>query len=147
MLLRRPLVHVFVCVELRVVFLCGAKVGDHALAVDAFLQSQINTAIFGHVEQVIALVLRVMHPKMVLYVLVSGCTWNERFPPSMVSRKSKRMGNSVPKRACTASPRSRRGCCRRNSIKAFFTCVPPAPGQKVVSSRTRPQQQAQYGTV
>jgi hypothetical protein len=40
-----------------------------ALAVDVFLQSQINAAVVAGVEQVIALVLGVMHAEMLLYVL------------------------------------------------------------------------------
>src|SRR5579859_583045 len=67
-LLRGPPVRVLVGFELRAAFLCRAQVRDHAVAVDAFLQSKINAATIAGVEQVIALVLRVVHAEVLLDV-------------------------------------------------------------------------------
>ena len=66
---------------------------------------------------------------------VSGCTWNERFPPPIVSRKSKRIGNSSPNRAWTASPSSARGWSNTRSIDGISTRAPPNAEQQAVLLR------------
>ena len=69
MLLRRPLVHVALGREGRPSRLRAAQVPHHGLAVDALLDAQVHAGPRARVEQVVALVLRVVHPEAVLDVL------------------------------------------------------------------------------
>ena len=73
---------------------------------------------------------------------VSGCTWKDRLPPPIVSRKSKRMGNSSPKRACTASPSKARGWSKTRSIDGNLQPQPRrSPSSRLFSSGTQSKHQ------
>ena len=94
------------------------EVADHLVGVDALLQAQVDGRVGLGVEEVVALVLGVVHPEAVLDVLGAGdAPGSERLPPPMVSRKSNRIGNSAPKRACTvlAQQRAGAGTARRRA--------------------------------
>ena len=70
MLPRRPPVHVELVREREAAaFLRAAQVAEHGRAVDALLQAEVHAGLLPGVEEVVALVLRVVHPEAVLDVL------------------------------------------------------------------------------
>ena len=73
---------------------------------------------------------------------VNGCTCRERFPPSNVSKKSKRIGNSVPNLACTLFPRRFTGSKKTILIAGEATLIPLKSYKTQFSSGTPSKDQA-----
>ena len=73
---------------------------------------------------------------------VNGCTCKDRFCPWMVSSMSKRMGNSVPKRAWTRFPSSALGWENTRFTAGVSTTTGPKPSSRLFSSGTPSKLQA-----
>src|ERR1700730_3701788 len=72
MLPSRKLVHVLCCPKLRSTVLCQAQVADHCFGVDTRLQTEIYASVRASIEQIVTLVLRVVHSEFAANVL---CLW------------------------------------------------------------------------
>src|ERR1700728_3401299 len=63
-LARGELIDILLCGKVEIFFLGATQVMQHRCSVDPFLQAEIDTRVLLRVEKVIALILRVVHPKM-----------------------------------------------------------------------------------
>src|SRR5690348_7090267 len=69
MLLRRELVDILLRVELYLPALCPSQIADHLLAIDTILHPEIYSSFLSGIQQVIALVLGIVHSELFLDVL------------------------------------------------------------------------------
>src|SRR6202007_771318 len=68
----RKLVRVLCRFKRRSAILCCAQVADHCIGVDTRLQTQIHASVCASIQQIVTLVLRIVHSELAANVL---CLW------------------------------------------------------------------------